>query len=121
MITDLLTWEHALLAAVVLIGAALTNIAMNWFRIQRLKRGVLQDDVNVASAYARLNQELRDQLSKVERRVTELETLRTAPLRLTTDISPYPEPHVIRSEIVVMSAPPTIVNQVEDPPTGRKR
>lgn len=71
------------------------------------------DDATAATAYARLNKELRQQVEDLSSRVGELENIRTAPLRITTDIMPYPDPHVIRSEVVVMASSPTVINPGE--------
>lgn len=78
------------------------------------------DDATAATAYARLNKELRQQVEDLSNRVGELENIRTSPLRITTDIIPYPDPHVIRSEVVVMAGTPTVIKP-DDPSERKKR
>lgn len=89
-------------------GLLLANLVIGWVQLRKISSQNRVDDASVATAYANLNQELRSQIEKMEERIQHLEQAKTGPYRVTTDIAVDPEPRIIRSEVVLMSAEPVV-------------
>ncbi len=89
-------------------GLLIANLVVGYIQFKRMLSQNTADDAGAATAYAQLNRELRDEMSKMEVRIQDLEKFRSGPYRITTDIVLAPDPRILRNEIVLMQTDPVV-------------
>lgn len=84
------------------------NLIIGWIQLKRALSQNQVDDADAATAYAKLNKDLRKEMEGMQVRLQSLENMRVGPYRITTDIAISPDPHILRNEIVLMTADPIV-------------